>query len=227
MLCCTKDYGGCPHAGVGIAARAAAPISIVPLRCGSRRERCGAPEFAMWGGLIFLLAAKMAVFGPASAWFARGLSAPADCSFHGQDSCFFILVCLSRPCHRGCSLCFGHHRLHSAAESTGACTASFTKLAQRSIQLDASDKCALHAHALPTGEGATTRTPYETPRIDAIDATPGQCRTPRTRRYHARATTSIAHGGAPRVVAETERPERHEGCCGARARRRRRAQGGK
>ena len=179
--CWTAPNLGLPHTpAYELQQRAVAPVfETAAFKVCSRAA--APPNLQCGAGLIFLLAQGWESSEAATTWLARRLSTPGDYSFRGQDSCFFILVCLSRPCHRGCSLCFGHHRLHSAAESTGACTASFTKLAQRSVQLDASDKCALHAHALRRARRATTRAPYETPRSDAIDATPVHAQAPCSR----------------------------------------------
>ena len=59
VLGCTK-FGAASY--VRIAARASAPI-FEAAAFYAVFKRCGAPEFAMWAALIFLLAAKMAVFG--------------------------------------------------------------------------------------------------------------------------------------------------------------------
>ena len=149
---------------------------------------------------------------------------PAIARFAGRNSCFFfVLVCLCEALSSRLLFCLGSIDC-IPLQNHWFFTASFTKLAQRRVQLDAIDPCAcMHMLSLRARQSQRT-TQDETPRYDAIDATPGQCRTPRTHRYHARVKTSVAHDGAPRVVAAPQRPERHEGCCGARARRRRRAE---
>ena len=51
VLDCTK-FGAAPHAGVRIAAVVAPMFEAAAFTL----QRCGAPEFAMWAALIFLLA---------------------------------------------------------------------------------------------------------------------------------------------------------------------------
>ena len=185
----------------------------------------------MWAALIFLLAQRWQWSRPLALWFARRLldtfrllislyKTPVSsvCKTLGQDT--------RQALSPSCRLC-----LDSIDCIRCRITGARSVLHQADIAHDVyrlTPSTTAHCmHALRRARESQRAKPYETLDIDAIDATPGQCRTLRTHRYHARAKTSIAHDGAPRVVAKTERPERHEGCCGARAGRRRRAESGK
>ena len=62
VLDCTK-FGAAPHAGVRIAAARGQLHQFSRLQPYAVFKRCGAPEFAKWAGLIFLLAKRMAAGG--------------------------------------------------------------------------------------------------------------------------------------------------------------------